>query len=237
MLDSGYWHRRREIGTYFDETAVDAWKKLTSDAPVSRIRETVRAGRRQTQETLLSWLPTDLAGKRVLDAGCGTGLLAIEVARRGAEVVAVDLSPKLVSMAEQRFQRDERSAQISGSVSFHSGDMLNGALGEFDFVVAMDSLIHYEPADAVSALSQLAARTSQSMLFTFAPRTPMLAVMHKAGKLFPKKDRSPAIVPVSVGHLQRDIEQAPSLSRWGCGRDQRIDSGFYKSHAQELIRS
>ena len=40
----------------------------------------------------------DLSGRRVLDAGCGTGTLAIELARRGAEVVAIDISPTLVAL-------------------------------------------------------------------------------------------------------------------------------------------
>jgi magnesium-protoporphyrin O-methyltransferase len=40
-----YSQRRGEIETYFDRTAAEAWKRLTSDAPVGRIRATVRAGR------------------------------------------------------------------------------------------------------------------------------------------------------------------------------------------------
>ena len=44
--------------------------------------------------TLLDWLPADLTGRRILDAGCGTGALAIEAARRGAHVVAVHQSPE-----------------------------------------------------------------------------------------------------------------------------------------------
>ena len=38
-----YEQRRQEIEHYFDRTAADTWAKLTSDAPVSRIRQTVRA--------------------------------------------------------------------------------------------------------------------------------------------------------------------------------------------------
>ena len=48
--------RRSEIEHYFDRTAVAAWEKLTSDAPVGRIRQTVRAGRDEMRATLLSWL-------------------------------------------------------------------------------------------------------------------------------------------------------------------------------------
>ena len=79
-----YHERRGQLEDYFDRTAVDAWSRLTSDAPVGRIRATVRAGRDQMRRTLLDLLPQDLAGLRVLDAGCGTGALSVELARRGA---------------------------------------------------------------------------------------------------------------------------------------------------------
>ncbi len=79
------------VETYFDRTATDVWARLTSDAPVSRVRVTVRAGR----ETLRAKLPADLTGARVLDAGCGTGAMAAELAGRGTDVVAVDISPAL----------------------------------------------------------------------------------------------------------------------------------------------
>ncbi len=106
MTDTSYLDRRAELKTYFDRTAVDAWAKLTSDAKVSGIRATVRAGRDEMRGTLLDWLPADLNGARLLDAGCGTGMLAVEAARRGADVVATDLSPTLIELARQRKPRD-----------------------------------------------------------------------------------------------------------------------------------
>ena len=93
MPTATYQARRGELHEYFDRTAIRAWERLTSDAPVSGIRATVRAGRDAMRATLLSWLPADLSGKRLLDAGCGTGALAVEAAKRGAEVLAVDIAP------------------------------------------------------------------------------------------------------------------------------------------------
>ena len=52
-----------QLETYFDRTAVEAWARLTSDAPVSGIRATVRAGRDLMRATLLGWLPGDLRGR------------------------------------------------------------------------------------------------------------------------------------------------------------------------------
>ncbi len=58
------------------------------------------------RQTLLDWLPADLTGKRLLDAGCGTGALAVEAARRGAEVVAIDVAPTLIEIARERTPTD-----------------------------------------------------------------------------------------------------------------------------------
>lgn len=227
-----YQSRRGELLEYFDRTAVDAWKRLTSDAPVNSIRATVRAGRDEMRRTLLGWLPDDLHGARILDAGCGTGALAAEAACRGAHVVAVDLSPTLVGLARERLPHDLGS----GRVEFRVGDMLDPSLGRFDHVIAMDSLIHYRPRDTVRVLAGLADRTSHSLLFTFAPRTAALSVMHTVGRLFPRQDRAPAIEPVRARTITRRIAGEPDLTPWATARTRRVARGFYISQAQEIVR-
>ena len=231
MAAATYDTRRRELEAYFDRTAVDAWKKLTSDAPVGRIRATVRAGRDAMRATLLSWLPEDLHGMRILDAGCGTGALAVEAAQRGAEVVAIDVAATLVELA-----RDRAPTFAHGSIDFRVGDMLDPELGRFDHIVAMDSLIHYEPVDVVRVLGTLAARCNRSMIVTFAPATPLLQAMHKVGKLFPRSDRSPAIVPIRERALRDGVARAPALAGWRVSRTHRVNSGFYISQAIEVTR-
>jgi magnesium-protoporphyrin O-methyltransferase len=231
MSDTTYQARRGQIENYFDRTAAAAWATLTSDAPVGRVRATVRAGRDRMRATLLSWLPQDLHGARILDAGCGTGALAVEAARRGAHVVGIDLSPTLVNLARERLP-----AELAGQIDLRSGDMLDASLGHFDHVVAMDSIIHYETDDAVNALAQLAQRTSGSIVFTFAPRTPMLAAMISIGRLFPRGDRAPWLEPMAEERIAKLMAKDTSLDAWKCGRTQRISSGFYKSQAMEWTR-
>ncbi len=225
--------RRGEIETYFDRTAADAWKKLTSDAPLGRIRASVRAGREEMRAFLLSLLPEDLTGARVLDAGCGTGALAIALAARGAEVVGIDLSPTLISHARDLAQL----AGVGHAACFEAGDMLASSHGRFDHVVLMDSLIHYEPTDAAAALATLAARTDRSIACTIAPKTAMLALMHRTGRLFPRGDRAPAIVPVATDRFGERLDRHPGLAGWSLERQRRVTSGFYKSHGMELVRS
>jgi magnesium-protoporphyrin O-methyltransferase len=233
MADVTYQQRRGELETYFDRTAAEAWERLTSTAPVSRIRATVRAGRDEMRAKLLGMLPADLSGRRLFDAGCGTGALAVEAAKRGADVLAMDISPTLVGIARERLPQSIGQ----GTIDFRVGDMLDSASGAFAHVVAMDSLIHYPAADIVRVLAALAARTSHSILFTFAPRTPLLGAMHRIGKLFPRSDRSPAIEPVTLKELRRRIAAEPTLKGWTVGRTQRVTKGFYISEAMELVRA
>ena len=233
MSAASYAERRRFLESYFDRTAREAWAQMTSDAPLSRIRATVRAGREKMRSQLLEWLPQDLSGMRLLDAGCGTGALSFEAARRGAEVIAVDLSASLINIACERLPLDVPD----GMIDFRVGDMLDPGFGHIDYAVAMDSLIHYELADIVAALSSLAARTSEAVVFTVAPRTPMLGAMHLAGRIFPRSDRAPAIVPVDEDALRSLVAAEPRLSGWGVGRSARVMTGFYKSQAMELAKS
>ena len=233
MQSATYLARRGQLETYFDRTAADAWKRLTSDAPVSGIRATVRAGRDRMRATLMAWLPEDLRGKRVLDAGCGTGALAVEAARRGAHVVAIDLAGTLVALAGERLPDD----LDGGTVDFRVGDMTDPALGPFDHVVGMDSLIHYRAPDMARVVAGLAARSTGSVLFTFAPRTPLLSVMHATGRLFPRSDRAPSIEPVRHSTIARLLQADAAMAGWRPARTLRISSGFYTSQALELVRA
>jgi magnesium-protoporphyrin O-methyltransferase len=146
-------------------------------------------------------------------------------------VVGIDLSPTLVNLARERLP-----AELAGQIDLRSGDMLDASLGHFDHVVAMDSIIHYETEDAVSALATLAQRTSGSIVFTFAPRTPMLAAMISIGRLFPRGDRAPWLEPMAEEKITRLMAKDASLEAWQCGRTQRVSSGFYKSQAMEWTR-
>jgi magnesium-protoporphyrin O-methyltransferase len=221
MQSVSYFQRRGQLEGYFDRTAVKAWSRLTSDAPLGSIRATVRAGRDRMRQTLLEWLPSDLHGRRLLDAGCGTGALAIEAARRGARVLAIDLSPTLLRLARSRVPEE-----LEGVIEFRPGDMLDPVHGEFDHVVAMDSLIHYRTSDAVSAIAQVARRTHRSLVFTFAPRTPGLALMHAVGRLFPRGNRAPDIEPVAEAVLCRRLLTDLDLRSWRVARTRRVVSGF-----------
>lgn len=211
-MTADYAARRAWIAEYFDRTASAAWAQLTSDAPVGAVRRSVRAARDRMRNTLSEWLPADLSGRRILDAGCGTGTLAIELAARGAHVVAIDLAASLVRLAE-----DRTPPHLRALIEFKSGDMFDTSLGVFDHVVAMDSIIHYRAPEMLSVVNGFRSRARRSVLFTVVPRTPLLMVMHTLGRAFPRASRAPAVEPMSDAVLMRGLKLFEAEG-WTCSR-------------------
>ncbi len=219
-----YTATRDRVEDYFDRSATKVWERLTSDAPVSGIRATVRAGRDRMRRLMLDQLPQDLSGCRVLDAGCGTGAAAVELANRGADVVAIDISPALVKIGQDRAPRT-----LKGTIDWRSGDMFDAGLGHFDHVIAMDSMIYYTSPDVARQLAAIGPRVSGKFVFTLPPRTPLLMAMFGAGKLFPRADRSPQMVPQNGRAVEKALRQQNTQGR--VTEIERIKSSFYISTA------
>lgn len=78
------------------------------------------------------------AGKRILDVGCGSGKLAIECAKRGAEVYGIDVSKNMIELAKKHCIKE------NVKVKFIVGDALKGLPQNFDFSVALGVLEYLE---------------------------------------------------------------------------------------------
>jgi magnesium-protoporphyrin O-methyltransferase len=96
----------------------------------------------------------------------------------------------------------------------------------------MDSLIYYAESDIAQALQGLARRTEGRLVFTVAPRTPLLMAMWRMGQLFPRADRSPVMVPHAPARLSRALGRAGAPGRLAVL--ERVSVGFYISQAMEL---
>lgn len=91
---------------------------------------------------------------RVLDLGCGTGWTSAMLARRGFDVVGVDISPDMIEAAAATFSADD-----SSSLEFRQGDYeLLGEDGTFDAVLFFDALHHAEDERAALACAHQALR-------------------------------------------------------------------------------
>jgi 2-polyprenyl-6-hydroxyphenyl methylase/3-demethylubiquinone-9 3-methyltransferase len=104
----------------------------------------------------LDWIQTlvPLAGKKVLDVGCGGGILSDAMARQGAQVLGIDLAVKSLKVAQlhalEAGTQDVQYQEISAE------DLASHQAGQFDVVTCMEMLEHVpDPAAIVKAWAQL----------------------------------------------------------------------------------
>jgi len=104
----------------------------------------------------LAWIDglAPLAGKRVLDVGCGGGILSDSMARKGAQVTGIDLSVKALRVAQLHALEAGTSGVDYREVS--AEDLAAEQPGTFDVVTCMEMLEHVpDPSSVVRACSQL----------------------------------------------------------------------------------
>jgi SAM-dependent methyltransferase len=106
-------------------------------------------------------------GAAVLDAGCGTGRVALELARRGHDVVGVDSDPSMLEVAQQ-----------STAVRWQLADLAQLELPDrFDLAVAAGNVVVYlAPGSEPSVLARLARHLVPGGLLVSGWRTDRLAV-------------------------------------------------------------
>ena len=105
----------------------------------------------------------DIAGKRILELGCGIGLPSLVLQKRGADVVASDMHP----LAEVFLAYN---AALNGLPALHYRQMRwdapMSALGRFDAIVASDVLYERDSAEALSAVIEHHAEARAEVLIT-----------------------------------------------------------------------
>jgi 2-polyprenyl-6-hydroxyphenyl methylase/3-demethylubiquinone-9 3-methyltransferase len=104
----------------------------------------------------LDWINTtcSLAGKKVLDVGCGGGILSDAMARKGAEVLGIDLSVKALRVAQLHALEAQTPRIHYREVSAEA--LAEEAPASFDVVTCMEMLEHVpDPASVVRACSHL----------------------------------------------------------------------------------
>jgi 2-polyprenyl-6-hydroxyphenyl methylase/3-demethylubiquinone-9 3-methyltransferase len=111
-----------------------------------------------------------LAGRDVLDVGCGAGLLSEAMAREGARVVALDLAPELVEVAKLHLL--ESGLQVEYRLQAVEA-LAAEAPGTFDAITCMEMLEHVpDPSSVIRACATL-LRPGGTLLLSTINRTPL----------------------------------------------------------------
>ena len=154
----------------------------------------------------LDWIDANakLAGKSALDVGCGGGILAEAMARRGARVKGIDLSDKALKVAQLHLHE---SALAVDYEAVSAEDLAARSRGAYDVVTCMELLEHVpDPASTVRACAEL-ARPGASVFFSTINRNPKSYLFAVIGaeyilKLLPKgtHDYMKFIKPSELAH-------------------------------------
>ena len=174
-----------EVKGYFETTGFERWNRIYSDSDdVNRVQRNIRIGHQKTVDNVLAWLQEQggLESRSFCDAGCGVGSLTLPLAQLGAgSIAASDLSAAMVQEAQRR--ADELGVK-PGQISFLASD-LESLEGRYDTVICLDVFIHYPQAPAEEMVRHLASMAERHLIVSFAPYTPLLALLKGIGQLFP----------------------------------------------------
>jgi 2-polyprenyl-6-hydroxyphenyl methylase/3-demethylubiquinone-9 3-methyltransferase len=155
----------------------------------------------------LEWIDrhAGLAGKKVLDVGCGGGILAEAMARRGAEVTGIDLSEKGLKVAELHLLESKLAVHYEkASVEAYAGTHAGG----FDVVTCMELLEHVPEPAAMVAACALLVRPGGRVFFSTINRNPKSYLFAVVGAEYVLK-----LLPKGTHDYLRFIKPS-ELSRW-----------------------
>lgn len=119
-----------------------------------------------------------LAGKKVLDVGCGAGILAEAMALAGAQVTGIDLAPELLQAGRHHAKQSGASLDYE---CISTRDFANTHAGSFDIVTCMEMLEHVpEPGPIIDDCARL-AKAGGALFFSTINRSPKAWLLAIAG--------------------------------------------------------
>ena len=139
--------------SHFDEFAYDWWNKSGHYKLLHRLNP-IRL------QYILS--KCDLNKKKVLDIGCGGGILSEELCKQGAKVTGIDSSSKSISIAKQHAEQNNYDIKYINKSIFEITD-----LGIYDFIICFEMIEHInEPNDLIKKIKELSSKKSGLFLST-----------------------------------------------------------------------
>ncbi len=220
----------KNVCKYFETSGFSRWTAIYGEGGIPPIWRVIREGHDLAMDRVISWIQDD-GGRKALDAGCGTGVLAMRLADCGYAVDGFDVSAPMVSFARYNTLHRTRGIQPQ----FHVGDIaaLDAEPGQYDLVCCLDVLFHYPYAECKEMLTKLAGLTSHKIIGSFAIATAFNTFWMMIGKkYFHQKNRMTNL------HLMTydQIEQVLYRAGLRVTRTHRVKKFFYDSYVFEAVR-
>ncbi|MPY87967.1 MAG: methyltransferase domain-containing protein [Luteitalea sp.] len=151
-------------------------------------------------QRMMALLGEDLAGKRILEYGCGLGWITKEIARRGAQVFAFDISAEAVAKTRKSLEAanllDRCTVEVMGGEDLHYPD------DSFDLVVGFAILHHLDQERALTELRRVLKPGGRALFAEPLASNPVINLYRRLTPQYRTPDEAPLDLDVFSKQLR-----------------------------------
>ena len=226
-------NEKTEVTEYFNGTGFDRWNRIYSKSDdVNKVQRNIRIGHQKTVDDVITWLKEyeNIKDNSFCDAGCGVGSLSIPLAKLGAK--SIYLSDISEAMINETKSRAKEAGLDFNKLSFRTSDLEN-LKGSFNTVICLDVFIHYPQQEAEAMVKHLCQLSDERLIVSFAPYTPLLALLKGIGQLFPGPSKTTRAYTLK----ETGIVKAAKDSGFKVVKSKLNQAPFYFSKLIEFVKS
>ena len=226
-------NEKAEVTEYFNGTGFDRWNRIYSESDdVNNVQKNIRIGHQKTVDDVLVWLKEydNIKDRSFCDVGCGVGSLSIPLAKLGAK--SIDLSDISKAMITETKSRAKAAGLKFNQLNFQVSDLEN-LKGSFNTVICLDVFIHYPQKEAEKMVKHLCELSDERLIVSFAPYTPLLALLKGIGQLFPGPSKTTRAYTLK----EQGIIAAANQSGFKVVKSKLNQAPFYFSKLIEFVKT
>jgi 2-polyprenyl-3-methyl-5-hydroxy-6-metoxy-1,4-benzoquinol methylase len=200
--------RWKSEAMFFDEWATKAAQHITQIDPLALKRYSPPLRRRFNKEFRFL-LMGNLKGKCLLDVGCGDGSNAVMLAKLGASVTGIDISPRAIDLAEKRAEING----VNGLVHFYCSQLEAAELPQNSFdIIWGDAILHHLIAELDMNVRKLREWAKPNALLVFGEPINFNNALRKFRFMLPvKTDATPDERPLESADVEILRRHIPDL--------------------------
>lgn len=172
----------------------------------------------------------DLHGKRVLDVGCGDGENAMLLARLGADVTGIDVSPRSIEVCAER----ARINGVAGRIRFVCAPLETAELPAASFdIVACQGILHHVIPELERVIRRIAGWTRPGGLVLISEPINLMPLFRRLRRYLPPTEHTPGERPLERAELDIIRKYLPDLRMRRFQLLERIERFFLRDQPYE----
>lgn len=176
-------NKLERIQKYFDKEGDDYdryfHKKRLSFKSIGRFVGSIYGGKAVDgrMNAVVALCGNDIAGKKILEAGCGPGHYSIRLAKQGAKMVGIDFAPKMINIAKSR----AKEADLGDDCQFITGNFMNHDFGDEKFEISFATGVfdYIPPEIRTDFLEKMKNLSTEFVIASFPKKYSLHALLRK----------------------------------------------------------